>query len=236
MTSQLALKLESNPEKLNSNITGTETAYKNDFDLICYEKLDLASTVEFLYMFSSTFQYILMVISVLGVLMNATGIYILSTTHSMKNTFNFLLVSLNCFDTLYLLSHIFMCLNLKYARSHGNISIVLSRFVKLLYSAAFNASTFLTVGISHERYIAMHHPLIHHQAMESKKNRRLHFIRYFLPIIVVSFVLVVPEFLDVEFIWKMRNLSEIWDQTMANHRSVTRKNIYINFLSVGIIV
>ena len=218
MASEHSLKFESKFEKYNSSITDDGNVYNNDMDLTCYGKEDFASTVEFLYILSSIMQYVLIIIPVLGILMNATGIYILSTTDSMKNTFNFLLVCLYCFDSIFLVSHIFVCLNLKYNMPHGNTSIILSRFVKLLYSAAFNASIYLTVGISHERYIAMRHPLKHHQLMESKKSRQLQFLKYFLPIILVSFTLVVPEFLDVEFVWKLTNSSVIWDPAVMNQR------------------
>ena len=218
MATERTLELKSRAKELNPNITGNEIVYNNDLYLTCYEREDLASTIQFLYIFTTTFQYILIIISVIGILINTTGIYILSTTKSMKNTFNFLLVTLYSFDNIFLVSHIFLCLVLKYNRSPGSISIVMSRFVKLLYSAAFNASTLFIVGISHERYIAMRHPLIHHQLMESNRNRQLHFIKYLVPIIIVSFVLVVPEYLDLEFVWAPQNASNMLYQTVTNHR------------------
>ena len=227
MVSESNLELQPKSEGHVTNMADSDTS--NNLDLTCYGKEDLASMVKFMYIFSSTFQCIIIITSIIGVVFNATGIYILSTTNSMKNTFNFLLVSLYCFDSLFLASHLFMCLNLKYNKYHGNISIVLSRFVKLLYSVAFNASIFLIVGISHERYIAMRHPLMHHQLMESKKSRRLHFFKYFLPIIFVSVVLVVPEYLDVELVWKLKTISELWGHSLPNQRYV-RKTLPVHNL------
>ena len=137
--------------------------YTNDtMDLKCYRKNDFASNVEFLYIFSSTLHYIITIVSVFGILMNATGIYILSITKSMKNTFHFLLIGLYCYDTSFLISHIFLNINLKYNRYHGILLKIGTRFIKLLYSAAFNASIFMIVAISHERFIAMRYPLVHH--------------------------------------------------------------------------
>ena len=193
--------------------------YTNDtMDLKCYRKNDFASNVEFLYIFSSTLHYIITIVSVFGILMNATGIYILSITKSMKNTFHFLLIGLYCYDTSFLISHIFLNINLKYNRSHGILLKIGTRFIKLLYSAAFNASIFMIVAISHERFIAMRYPLVHHQLMESKRNRRFHFLKYFLPILVLSIFLVIPEYMKFEFVWELENATGTFPQDSQHQR------------------
>ena len=187
-------------------------------DLKCYRKNDFASNVEFLYIFSSTLHYIITIVSVFGILMNATGIYILSITKSMKNTFHFLLIGLYCYDTSFLISHIFLNINLKYNRYHGILLKIGTRFIKLLYSAAFNASIFMIVAISHERFIAMRYPLVHHQLMESKRNRRFHFLKYFLPILVLSIFLVIPEYMKFEFVWELENATGTFPQDSQHQR------------------
>ena len=187
-------------------------------DLKCYGKNDFASTAEFLYIFSSTFHYIITIVSVLGMIMNVTGIYILTITKSMKNTFHFLLVGLYCYDTTFLMSHIFLNMNLKYNRSHGIFVKIGTRFIKLLYSAVFNASVFMIVAISHERFIAMRYPLLHHQLMESKRSRRLHFIKYFLPILILSCILVIPEYMKFEFVWELKNSTGTLNYDAQNKR------------------
>ena len=148
--------------------------------------------------------------------MNAMAVYILSTTKSMKNVFNSLLICLYCFDTTFLISHIYLIFDLKYNRTQRTITTILSRFIKLLYSVAFKASIFMTVGMSHERFIAMRHPLVHHALMSSTKSRRLRFMKYFVPIIIVACLLVVPEYMDLELVWELKNLET--GQTLQNSR------------------
>ena len=60
------------------------------------------------------------------------------------------------------------------------------------------ASIFLTVAISHERYIAIQKPIIHRQLMKSSKSRWLLLMKYIIPIIIASILINVPHFLKCE--------------------------------------
>ena len=223
MTSDPTLKFQPSAGSSDPNITQLIDKLNNISHLTCYDAEDLVSAAEFLYIFSSTIHYVLIVISVIGVLMNAIAIYILSTIKikSMKNVFNSLITALFCLDTIFLISYVFLSVGLNYNRTRDIVFTVLSRLIKLLYSAAFNASIFMTVGISHERYIAMRHPLIHHQLMESKKSRRLRFIKYLLPILFVSCLFVVPEYMDVQFVWEPKDWSNTTEQIYQNGRYIS---------------
>ena len=177
----------------------------NHSNLICYDEEDFESMVEFLFILSTTMQHIIIVLAILGVLLNVVAVYVLSTKESMKNTFNSLLISLYCIDSMFLLTYGYLSIDLGYSVIDNTIKAIFSRFIKLLYSVAFKASIFMTVGISHERYIAMRHPLRHRALMTSGKARRIRFLKYLIPIIVTAIILVIPEYMEFEFVWELKN-------------------------------
>ena len=186
-------------------------------NLICYHKKEWDSMVEFLYILSTSMQHIVIGVAVAGVLMNLTGVYILSTRKSMKNTFNQLLVSLYCMDSLFLAAYVYLSLSLSYMKVQSAITTIISRCTKLFYSFAFKCSIFLTVGTSHERYIAMQHPIIHSIDTSTRRHRRLRLIKYILPITISAIILSVPEYMDLEFVWKKNDASNI-TKTFSNER------------------
>ena len=171
-------------------------------DLTCYDKKDLESMVEFLFHLSSSMQHIVIGIAIVGIMLNLTGVYILSSRKSMKNTFNQLLVTLYCVDSLFLCAYVYLSVSLTYIKSQHMSNTIVSRFTKLFYSFAFKCSIFLTVATSHERYTAMLHPVIHFADMSTGSNQRLRLMKYLIPIIVVASVLNVPEYLEFEFVWE----------------------------------
>ena len=128
--------------------------------------------VKFLFHFSTYMLHIVIAMAILGTILNLIGICILTSRQSMKNTFNQLLVTLYCIDTLFLFSYVYLSLSLTYIKSQHISFMITSRFVKLFYSFAFKCSIFLTVAISHERYVAMLHPALHFAYMSTLSNQR----------------------------------------------------------------
>ena len=183
--------------------------------LTCYTKKDLEPMVKFLFHFSTYMQHIVIVVAIFGIILNLTGIYILSSRQSMKNTFNQLLVTLYCVDSLFLCAYVYISLSLTYFQSQHISFIIASRFIKLFYSFVNKCSIFLTVAISHERYIAMLHPALHFAYMSTLSNQRTRLMKYLIPIITVAAILNVPEYLEFEFVWK-ESLTEERNQTSTD--------------------
>ena len=219
------MSLESVPEndimkktfKLNITNTNQNGLMSDSNVLTCYDKKQWDSKIEFLYILSTSMQHILIGVAVTGVLMNLTGVYILSSRKSMKNTFNQLLVSLYCMDSLFLVAYVYLSLSLSYMKVLNTLTTIISRCTKLFYSFAFKCSIFLTVTTSHERYIAMQHPLIHSVDMSTGRHRRLRLIKYILPITISAIILSVPEYMEFEFVWKMNDTSNV-NKTFSNER------------------
>ena len=123
-------------------------------------------------------------LSVVGLILNILAIVTLSTRKSMQNMFNYLLVSLLCADSAFLLLNI-----TKSTLDHLILSdyLYFKLFPYLIYPmhwVTMTSSILLTVAISHERYIAIRQPIIHRQQMRSAKSRRLRLIKYILPTIL----------------------------------------------------
>ena len=176
-------------------------------NLNCYDEDDMMSMITFLFYFSSSMNYIVITIAVVGILLNLTGAYILSSRKSMKNTFNRLLISLYYIDSLFLVAYIYLNLTLTHIKSQYPINTILSKWIKIFYSFAFKCSIFLTVGISHERYIAMQYPSIKIDEVGAGRQLRKRLLTYILPIIATSIILVTPEYLENEIVWVLRNAS-----------------------------
>ena len=177
-------------------------------DLTCYDKSDMLPMVEFLFHLSSIMHYVVITIAVFGILLNVTGAYILASRKSMKNTFNRLLISLYSIDSLFLSAYIYINLTLTYVKSQHPIYTILSKFVKLFYSFAFKCSIFVTVGTAHERYIAMLYPATHFGNISSGRNLCIRLLKYLIPISLASMILIIPEYLENELIWELRNSSD----------------------------
>ena len=80
----------------------------------------------------------------------------------MKNSFNYLLCGLLCFDSWYLFGSILETIRKGYLGRALSSDAHTILFPYLLYpaqSVSMSASIFMTVGIALERYIAVHYPI-----------------------------------------------------------------------------
>ena len=183
--------------------------------LTCYDKNDMMSMIRFLFLLSASMFYILIAASVIGIILNLTGVYILCSRKTMKNTFNQLLVSLYCVDSLFLTSYIYLSLTFTHITT---ITAILSRGVKIFYSFAFKCSIFLTVGTAHERYTAMRFPSINICDMNTVRRLRIRLIKYIIPIMICAMTLTMPEYLENEIIWVLKNSSTTENHGVMNER------------------
>ena len=82
--------------------------------------------------------------------------------NEMRNSFNFLLIGLLCFDSLYLFGALLDNIRREFFGSFFVTNVHIILFPYLLYPAMnifMSASICMTVAIALERYIAVHYPL-----------------------------------------------------------------------------
>ena len=60
------------------------------------------------------------------------------------------------------------------------------------------ASILMTVGVAHERYNAIKHPIRHRQSMTSGRVRRNRLTKYIVLVILCSFAINLTKFFEIE--------------------------------------
>lgn len=95
------------------------------------------------------------IVAIFGILGNSLASYILASRKEMRNAFNLLLVTLACFDSLYLFGSILESFRKPDLFDMATETHILL-FPHLLYpftQFTFTASIFMTVAIALERYV-----------------------------------------------------------------------------------
>ena len=133
-----------------------------------------------------------------GVILNCVSIYIIWKKYENANIFYQMLISLLCFDILVLVT--WMNLSLYMAFKVENI-VILHMFPYFSIPStqiAITVSTFMTVAIAHERYLAVRDPLKYSQHMKTPKLQSQRLRLYLFIVIVISVAFNVPHFIELE--------------------------------------
>ena len=158
---------------------------------------------------------ILFCVGMVGLLLNLAAVYILASRKAMRNMFNNLLISLFCFDSLYLMLMLISSFHYFASEERTEIEIVLFPYLTYpMSSITLTASIFMTVGVAHERYSAIKHPIRHRQSLRSASFRRKRLWAYILSVIACSFIFNVPKFMDLKITW--RNSTETQQNVSEN--------------------
>ena len=178
----------------------SENYYQNSTSLCLSLDIDLIRECHFWIKGVSLF-----CVAIIGLFLNLIAVHILATRNSMKNTFNNLLISLFCFDSVYLLLQVISGIQSQLEGMGGNYDIITILVPNLLFpmsSVTLTASILMTVGIAHERYIAIKKPIQHRQSMRSSSVRRNRLFKYIAFVIICAFAINVTKFMETEVVWK----------------------------------
>ena len=153
-----------------------------------------------------------------GFILNIIAVHILSTRNSMQNTFNSLLIFLFLIDCFYLVIEEVSSVQTILATTEENddlITLLVPHFLYPMESVSLTASIFMTIGIAHERYVAIKSPIKHRQSMRSNGARRARLAKYIILVVFFSFSINVPKFFERQIIWvdpsgNYGNKSEPW--------------------------
>ena len=136
-------------------------------------------------------------IAIPGLLLNVIAIYVLVVYSTRKNIFTKLIVSLFVFDTIYLVLKLLGMFVVQFQLGSPELLALGGKLTYPLLHISLTASIFMTVGIAHERYVAIvRNPIVHRQSMESAKFRRKHIMYYVLPIVICSIAFNCPKFFE----------------------------------------
>ena len=149
------------------------------------------------------------VVSITGIILNLTAICaILLARLSSRNNFNQLIVILFLLDTVYLVSSLLTTLQIRLGVNHRNLILMFPKFTYPVWNISLTLSIFLTVGVAHERYIAIKYPIIHRQRMRSAKYRRTNLLKYVVSVMTFAMIFNITKFLEIEIAWAESPLND----------------------------
>ena len=148
-------------------------------------------------------------VSITGIILNLTAICaILLTRLSSRNNFNQLIAILFLLDTIYLVFSLLTTLQIRLGVDHRNLILIFPKFTYPVWNISLTLSIFLTVGVAHERYIAIKYPIIHRQRMRSAKYRRTNLLKYVVSAMTFAIIFNITKFLEIEISWEESPLNE----------------------------
>ena len=133
--------------------------------------------------------------AIIGLVLNIITIYILTSKRDLHNLFNRLLLWLLWFDNCVLITWILLRLFIDF---EVKVSIFVWMFPYFTFpfgSIAQSASTFMTVTLAHERYVAVRDPMKYNQSNLNPRSQTLRVLMYGLPVMVFSVAYNIPFFL-----------------------------------------
>ena len=174
------------------------------------------------------------VVVIIGIMLNCVSIHIVLTKYERTNIFYQMLIRLFCVDICVLITWLNLSLSFAFNLNVGVILHMVPYFSNPLTHISITASTFMTVAIAHERYLAIRDPLKYSEDKKKPKvqNRRLHL--YIFVVLVISVVFNIPYFMDLEVKYvdfpiypnaTKSNSTYLFD---GNHHNVTISNITRN--------
>ena len=141
-------------------------------------------------------------VSIIGILLNIVAIRQVIPRLSTQHIFNHLIVTLFAVDAMCLIIAIAWSSTQKMGWNIEFLIIMFPKFTHPLSQIVIFLSIFMTVGISHERYVAIKSPITHRQKMLSAKFRRITLMKYLLPIFFFAVSLNVNKYFELELNWK----------------------------------
>ena len=143
------------------------------------------------------------VVAFIGIVSNFTAVCVLLSTLSNRNNFNQLASLLFLIDSIYLTFSVLTTLQIRLDLASYTLTMIFPKFTYPVWSISLTLSIFLTVGITHERYIAIKYPIIHRQRMRSAKYRRINLLKYIVGVFICTMVFNIPKFFEIETGWRV---------------------------------
>ena len=142
------------------------------------------------------------IISIIGIVLNIAAIRNIIPRLSSNHIFNHLIVTLFIVDSLCLFMAIIWSTTVKMGFNIEFLIIIYPKFIHPVSQILLTLSIFMTIGISHERFVAIKSPITHRQKMLSAKFRRITLMKYLLPILFFAVLFNIPKFFETELNWK----------------------------------
>ena len=138
------------------------------------------------------------IVVVCGIFLNCFAIHIIRKRYDGTNIFYQMLLRLLCFDICVLLTWMNLSLFTAFRLNNRIIIELVPYFSYPATHIAISASTFMTLAIAHERYLAVKYPLKYSEDMKTPKilARRLRI--YMIMVLLISITFNLPYFFELE--------------------------------------
>ena len=160
-------------------------------------------------------------VSVVGIGFNILAIIVLISMKSRNNIFNYLLIYLLCADSAFLLCGVIYIFLDHLITSDRLLNQLTPMVLGPTYYITLTLSIFFTVAISHERFVAIQHPIEHSQKMKSAKSRRNNLLKYLISIIAITILFNLPKFFELEVVW--------YNQSQKEEETIHPKETYLRY-------
>ena len=145
------------------------------------------------------------IVAIVGILLNLAGAFLILTRLSKHNIFNHMIVILFIVDTLFLLFIMLSAITQNLRTNNRVLTIIFPKISHPLSSVCLTLSVFLTVGVTHERFVAIEHLIVRNQQIISAKFRRNKVLKYILPMLFCAVAFNIPKFFEADLEWSANN-------------------------------
>ena len=135
---------------------------------------------------------------IIGVILNCVAIHIVWKHYERTNIFYQMLIHLLCQDICVLVTWMNLSLFVAFGISNSVIIHMVPYFSYPSTHIAITASTFMTVAIAHERYLAVRYPMKYSEGMKSIKATTNRLRMYLAIVFCISVGINIPHFMDLE--------------------------------------
>lgn len=133
-----------------------------------------------------------------GIFLNSISIYIIWKKYNKSSIFYQMLLRLLCIDIFVLVTWFTFSLYVAFKVEHKVMLYIIAYIIYPFVHVALSASTFMTIAISHERYLAVKYPIKYTEDMRVPHVLTRRLWTYTITVILVSVIYNLTYFLEVK--------------------------------------
>ena len=140
-------------------------------------------------------------VSVIGLLLNITGIHTIRNIPKRCKLFNNLIICLLSFDSWLIITAPFFFFGLRHEHFDCKACAWLVPYWAVPCGhMALHGAVMMMLAISHDRYLAVRDPLHHNQALNTDEAQKKRLLVYLIPTLILVIIVNIPRFFDFEII------------------------------------
>ena len=169
------------------------------------------------------------IISTTGIILNCLAIFIFFTKKTLQNFFNFLLINLLIFDSVFLLL-IFIELVIKdYIFQDEALTYFFAKFLYPVRSIAMTGSIYMTLVLALERYVSTNHPIAYQRYSSGSMSYIKCYLICVLPVILFSILFNISVFFEMSVYYYEQEDSTATSNVMITPTTLRLHPSYVTY-------